>query len=158
MSGSSGCRLEFGDSFEPSLLAFEKANYGRKDTKGRDEARAMVESVVARLLEWPAVAGSHPEPYPPGSGEAAAKQGWLLFKIEFHTPRLTGDAGCGRLIYLVHKQDQIVVPLVVYTHKQYPGRVPNQSLEEMIDAAEKQRQMRDETQQVQSPTEEPDKT
>jgi len=142
------------------LLDFERENYGRKDTKGRAEAREMVKAVLARLLEWPSVAGNRQEPYPPKSGEAATKEGWLLFKIEFHTPRLTGDPGCGRLVYLVHKDEQIIMPLVVYTHKQYLGRVPNQTLEEMIENARFQKKQRDARVQaaLETPATDPEQT
>jgi hypothetical protein len=132
VSGSSGCRLELAPSFEVSLRTFEKENYGKHEEKGRQEARIVIQRQLEILMDWPAVPGTRDEGFPPKCAAAPLAAGWMLQKVEFTAPRASGAARQGRLIYMIHKNDRIVVPLCVYTHKQYAKRVPDKPLEQMI--------------------------
>lgn len=137
MTGSSDFRLELGPSFEPSLLTFERATYGRHDKNGREEFRALVARMLIDVMAWPRIAGCKPEPFPSKVGHDLTSEGWTFFKLEFSTPRASGSARQGRFMFMVHQRDQLIVPVYIYSHAQFPGRVPDGSLRELVSAAVK---------------------
>lgn len=132
MSGSAACKVELGDAFAATVLAFNKANY-KKDTRGAEAAG----QVLARLVDQfyahnsPKIPRAHFEPFPPGT----AALGLQLWKVNFNAPNLSGSAECGRLVYLHDQASSTIIPLCVYTHKQYPGVVPAKDMAKLIEEA-----------------------
>lgn len=135
MSGSSDFHLEFAPSFEKSLLTFEKETFDKHDKKGREEFRALIAKTIDDSFNFPRIAGCRNEPFPSTIGKALTDAGWTLHKIEFSTPRASGSARQGRYMFMVHLGEQLLVPLYAYTHKQFPGRVPDGELKDVIRAA-----------------------
>lgn len=64
MSGSGSFHVELTKSFENSMVALEKATYGRHDRKGIDKFREHVEIMLENLFGWPQVAGLREESFP----------------------------------------------------------------------------------------------
>lgn len=136
MTSSSGFRLlEPDPSFISSLLAFEKDNYSKRDKRGREAFRALLEETLLSLEDFPRVPGLHPEPFPPKVGTQFTETGWFFYKLPFTTPGVDSSASRqGRLMLLVHRERKVIAPVYVYTHKQFTGRVPDRSLSEILHA------------------------
>lgn len=134
MTTSNDFRLEPSETFEKSLLALENQTYGRHDKKGREALRASLAKIFVDLCGWPNVAGCRKEPFPSNIGAEHTAAGWTFHKLEFSTPRANGAARQGRLMLLVHMTDRVIVPTYIYTHQQFPGRVPDGSLTDRIAA------------------------
>ena len=133
MSGSSAFHIEPTVSFVESMGVLEKETYGRHGKKGIDEFRDAVGKLLEDLLGWPQVAGLRQEPFPPNT--AANVAGWTFHKLTFTCPRVNGPQRQGRLMILVNLADRLIRPVYIYTHAQFPGRVPDGSLKELINAA-----------------------
>ncbi len=48
-------------------------------------------------------------------------------------PGLSGQAGKGRLIYLVEIETRLSVPVFIYTHTRYPSRPGDKDLKKMAE-------------------------
>lgn len=130
MSGSSNFHIEPTQSFEDSLVALEKATYGRHNKKGIEKFRESVVTILDSLLGWPQIAGLRPEPFPPKTAQNV--QGWTLHKLEFSCPRANGPQRQGRLMILVNLTEHLIRPVYIYTHAQFPGRIPDGSLKDLV--------------------------
>lgn len=135
MSGSSDFHLELGHKFQDSVEALHRATYGRSNKNGIAEFNNLVGKLLHSLLEWPRVLRVRQEPFPSDIGEGVTGAGWTFHKLEFSTPRVGGSARHGRLMFMVHKDDRLIVAIAVYTHAQFAGRIPDASLEELVLAA-----------------------
>lgn len=100
MSGSGSFHVEPTKSFEDSMVALEKATYGRHDKKGIEKFREHVVVMLENLLGWPQVAGLREEPFPAKTAQRVP--GWTLHKLEFSCPRANGNQRQGRLMILVN--------------------------------------------------------
>lgn len=130
MSGSEVFRIRISPSFEESIVALERATYARADKNGREEFRNEVIKVINNLDGFPHVAGLRKEPFPPNT--ASNVDGWTLHKLEFSCPRANGPHRQGRVMILVDLRERLIILLSVYTHGQFPGRIPNDSLKNLI--------------------------
>ncbi len=134
MSGSDACQVELGGQFEASVLRYEKATYP-KDQRGREASREILAKIIEQFyaLNSPKIPQARFEPFPPGSVVPNAQ----LWKVSFNAPHLAGPAQCGRVVYLFFLETRTIVPLCVYTHKQFPGVVPSKDLKSLIEEATK---------------------
>jgi hypothetical protein len=112
------------------MVALEKDTYGRHDKKGIEKFREHVEKMLEDLLAWPQIAGLRSEPFPPKTAENV--EGWTLHKLEFSCPRANGSQRQGRLMILVNLAERLIRPIYIYTHAQFPGRVPDGSLKDVV--------------------------
>jgi len=133
VGGSSDFHIDPGPSFADSIVALRKAAYGRHDKKGIEQLDAAIEAMLESLFNWPHVAGLREESFPPKT--AAKVDGWTLHKLEFSCPRVNGAQRQGRLMILVNLNERLIRPIYIYTHAQFPGRVPDGSLKDLIHAA-----------------------
>lgn len=146
MTTSNGFRLlELDPSFTDSLLEFEKENYSKRDKKGPIAFRELMQETFLSLENFPHVAGLHLESFPPKVGPQYTDAGWFFYKLAFTTPGVDSSGSRqGRLMLLVHRERKAIVPVYVYTHKQFPGRVPPRSLSDILHAiVERQKKAQD---------------
>jgi hypothetical protein len=132
VTGSNKYDVQKYELFERSIRATLREHY-KKDVKGSIEFVNVLTSVLDAVASTPQMAHTRQEPWP---GAILRKKPELqrfdLRKYTFDMPRLSGKAECGRLIYLVDHSKQVIRPVIVYTHKQYAGRPPDASLEQLI--------------------------
>ncbi len=130
MSGSSDFLIDPGPSFAESIVALRKATYGRNDKKGIEQLDEAIEAMLEKLFNWPHVAGLRPEPFP--AKVASNIEGWTLHKLEFSCPRANGAQRQGRLVILTNLTERLIRPVYIYTHAQFPGRIPDGSLRDLV--------------------------
>jgi hypothetical protein len=132
VTGSNRYDVQKFELFERSIRATLREHY-KKDVKGSTEFIGALASALDAVANSPQMGHTRQEPWP---GAILKKhpelQRFDLRKYTFDMPRLRGAAECGRLIYLVDHSKQVIRPVMVYTHKQYAGRPPDASLEQLI--------------------------
>lgn len=112
------------------MVALEKATYERTDKKGPAAFREEVIKIIQNLDNFPHVAGLRKEPFP--SNTVANVVGWTLHKLEFSCPRANGPHRQGRVMILVNLGERLIILLSVYTHGQYPSRIPDGTLKDLV--------------------------
>lgn len=130
MSGSNDFLIDPGPSFVDSIVELRKVTYGRNDKKGIEQLDAAIEAMLENLFNWPHVAGLRPEPFP--AKVASNVEGWTLHKLEFSCPRANGPHRQGRLVILTNLTERLIRPVYIYTHAQFPGRIPDGSLKDLV--------------------------
>lgn len=131
MSDPKEFRVEREDEdFKAELASFEKQYYRRK-RKLLESFRALLEDIFDGLEINPRNTN------PPFRRIRARLEGWPkglqrehleLWKLTFPVPGYTGESGQGRLMYLINLQRNLVLPLLIYTHKTHTKRPPEDEI------------------------------
>ena len=129
MTGSGNYQTKPLSNFSTSYKKLVKKHY-RKNRKARQEFEELVKRFLelVRYQPMPPEDMGHREPWPTG----AAREGFELWKLDFHMPSLSGQAGEGRLIYLLDEAGRAVYPVWIYTHHDFGGRPPEKELARLL--------------------------
>lgn len=135
MSGSRAYHVERSDDFEDELASFLKRYY-KRDTKSLRDFLALLETLFESFRanprnKRPAVgytSAARREPWPRG----ASQEGKELWKCIFVLPGHAGEAGQGRLMYLVDCEHDLVSPFIIYTHKNHKKRPPDKKIKRIL--------------------------
>lgn len=136
MSESREFRVERDDEdFTAELAAFEKEYYRRKK-EPLENFRALLEDIFDSLEANPRNKNpplrrvrAHFEPWPKGLQQEHLE----FWKLTFPMPGHAGDSGQGRLMYLVNLRSNLVLPVWIYTHKNYTKRPPEDEIRGRLD-------------------------
>ncbi len=126
MSEIKNYSIEYSNSYEKSLVSLVKDHY-KLDKKARGDFKTLIDQVSTQLTENPRAVGDW-EPWP----SKTSRESWELRKARFPMPGLRGLCRHGRLIYLISLENDTVIPLIVYTHKECPTRPSDKELKAMI--------------------------
>ncbi len=130
MTGSQAFQIKPTNNFEQSLKDLIRARY-KRNPNGEALFRKMLTKKFTVLCAQGKLPGSQFEKWPSDS----AIEGWELWKNYFTMPSLSGAAGEGRMIYLVHRATSTILPLWIYTHAEFEGRPPNDALAKALSGA-----------------------
>lgn len=100
------------------------STYYRKNTAGGDEFEEFFDLLEEALATDPRLRRSVSVPWPGNFGRPE----WDLRKFKFPMPRLRGESGLGRLLYIVDDQKQAIYLLWVYTHHEFSKQPPTKDI------------------------------
>lgn len=127
MAGSTACQIRRTENFERTLKVLLRSHY-RKDRGAERDFLSLLEKKLTALVAGSQLPHTRPEGWPASS----FVEDWQLWKHYFPMPGLSGAAGEGRLIYLLHAKNNALVLLWIYTHKDFEKRPPDEALRAVI--------------------------
>jgi hypothetical protein len=127
VTGSPESRLRRTETFERSLQQLIRSHY-KKNKGGLKDFLELLTKKLGALAVGSPLSNTSLEPWP----AQTFAEGWQLWKHYFSMPGLSGAAGEGRLIFLMRSDKSSVLPLWVYTHKDFSGRPPDSELKGAI--------------------------
>ncbi len=132
MTNSGSFRTKRLENFDRTYKALIKSHY-RKNRQARED----FEKLIARYIS---LLRSDPRPPPPFGGmepwpSSSYREGWELRKLHFGLPGYSGQAGDGRLIYMIDLEGSAVYFIWIYTHAEFPTRPPDKPLRLLADEA-----------------------
>jgi hypothetical protein len=132
LSNSGSFRTKRLENFNRTFKALIKSHY-RKNRQAKAEFEKQVAGLIFLLR-------SDPRPRPPFGGmepwpKGSHREEWELRKLYFDMPGYRGEAGEGRLIYMIHEEESTAYLLWIYTHAEFVGRPPDKSLRRLVNEA-----------------------
>lgn len=125
----SGFRVDPSPEFLKNCKKLEKSHY-RKNKKGGQEFKETVKQIVLELSDDPYQIPKTRQERPPHD---SLEPPWEFRKLVFDMPRLSGASGCGRVIFMVHPAEELVVLLCAYTHAEEEGRPAEKYLKHLLE-------------------------
>jgi hypothetical protein len=116
------------NSYERHLTSLLKTHY-KTDKKSREQFRKLLDDRLFPQLASDPLALGVQESWPANTHQ----EGWDLRKERYKMPGLRGKSSKGRLIFLVDLENRVSIPLIIYTHKEYPDRPGERELKNMIE-------------------------
>ncbi len=130
MNDSGKFQIKLLANFEKTQQKLLRDRY-RKNPTGKAEFVALIEKFIKILSIEPRIRPplGHLEKCPKG----ASRDGWELWKLEFKMPQIpSGEAGQGRLIYLINFIEKKVGLIWIYTHAEFEKRPPDKNLKYLL--------------------------
>jgi len=123
-------RIKLLTNFEKTQQKLLRDRY-RKNPQGKAAFVALIEKFIKILSVEPRPRPplGHLEQWPKGT----SRDGWELWKLEFKMPQISsGEAGQGRLIYLINCIEKKVGFIWIYTHAEFEKRPPDKNLKLLL--------------------------
>ncbi|MEC4984700.1 MAG: hypothetical protein SAJ37_15890 [Oscillatoria sp. PMC 1068.18] len=114
--------------FERSYKELLKRHY-KKSKKAQQLFQSKINQIVKDLSDDPFLLNSKSEPIP---GKLNKLEEWEFRKYYFKMPNLQGASGQGRLIYLVNKNERMILLVWIYTHEEFAKRPPDNILKQIL--------------------------
>lgn len=130
MNDSGKFQIKLLTNFEKTQQKLLRDRY-RKNPTGKAEFVALIEKFIKILSVEPRPRPplGHLEQWPKGT----SRDGWELWKLEFKMPQIpSGEAGQGRLIYLINFIEKKVGFIWIYTHAEFEKRPPDNNLKHLL--------------------------
>lgn len=120
--------IKFTASYERDLAQVARKHYRKVPATSLNELSDLLSQFYTTLETDPRPRGSALEPWP----KKAHQPPWEFRKARFEMPGLHGASQQGRIMYLLHPTEQVVVLVFLYTHKEYPEYLDDKTLRKRL--------------------------